>query len=146
MSGLVDRLTRRAEDLEGLGSLDISDATRKTTAWQLHSAVAMNRAAKDNVEAADKITSLQAENASLREQVEKAREALEPFAKYAVSDGFGLDSRGNPLPDGESPGWVYVTNGDFRRARRTMDDILREQAERPVLRPARALKDKEERG
>ena len=97
-------------------------------------------------EAAAEITRLQAENASLREQVEKAREALEPFAKYAVSDGFGLDSRGNPLPDGESPGWVYVTNGDFRRARRTMDDILREQAERPVLRPARALKDKEERG
>jgi len=82
----------------------------------------------------------------IRAALEKAREALEPFAKYAVSDGFGLDSRGNPLPDGESPGWVYVTNGDFRRASRTMEDILREQAKRPVLRPARALKDKEERG
>ena len=102
--------------------------------------------AATELEAAAEITRLQAENASLREQVEKAREALEPFAKYAVSDGFGLDSRGNPLPDGESPGWVYVTNGDFRRASRTMEDILREQAKRPVLRPARALKDKEERG
>ena len=71
-----------------------------------------------------RVAALEAENASLREQVEKAREALEPFAKYAVSDGFGLDSR----------------------ASRTMEDILREQAKRPVLRPARALKDKEERG
>ena len=47
----------------------------------------------------------------------RLREALEPFADYASQDGFGLDYHGRELPDGDGPGWVYVTNGDFRRAR-----------------------------
>jgi len=52
----------------------------------------------------------------LEKALETAREALEPFATYADSDGFGLDNDGIELPDEDSPGWVYVTNGDFRRA------------------------------
>jgi hypothetical protein len=30
---------------------------------------------------------------------------------------FDLDYNGNPLPDEQAVGWVYVTIGDFRRAR-----------------------------
>ena len=139
----ADAITRlqaeNAEMKEAIDSAEIaSGVTSDGSLWRFWSQKA--------IDLATRVSELKRENASLREQVEKAREALEPFAKYAVSDGFGLDSRGNPLPDGESPGWVYVTNGDFRRASRTMEDILREQAKRPVLRPARALKDKEERG
>ena len=51
---------------------------------------------------------LEAENARLRE-------ALRPFAEY-MGD-MDKDSLGNPLPDGEGVGWVYLTQGDFRRAR-----------------------------
>lgn len=54
---------------------------------------------------------------ALQEEVGRLREALEPFADYASQDGFGLDYHGRELPDGDGPGWVYVTNGDFRRAR-----------------------------
>lgn len=50
-------------------------------------------------------------------QIKLLREALEPFAEYAGKDGFGLDNHGQQVPASEGPGWVYVTIGDFRRAR-----------------------------
>ncbi len=59
----------------------------------------------------------EAKLSALQEEVGRLREALEPFADYASQDGFGLDYHGRELPDGDGPGWVYVTNGDFRRAR-----------------------------
>lgn len=50
-------------------------------------------------------------------EVERLREALEPFAKHLDEMRFDIDNNGNPLPDDQAVGWVYVTNGDFRRAR-----------------------------
>lgn len=49
-------------------------------------------------------------------RVAELLEALEPFAKY-MQDGGDLDHKGNPLPDDQGVGWVYLTIGDFRRAR-----------------------------
>lgn len=57
-----------------------------------------------------------AEAIGLREMME----ALEPFAKYAMRDGFGLNHKGEPHPDGDGVGWVYLTNGDFCRAARAL--------------------------
>jgi hypothetical protein len=56
------------------------------------------------------------------EREKELREALEPFAKYAVKDGFGLNHNSEPIPDGEGVGWVYLTVGDFRRAARALPD------------------------
>ena len=42
---------------------------------------------------------------------------LEPFARHIDEMRFDFDNKGNPRPDDETVGWVYVTNGDFRRAR-----------------------------
>ena len=53
---------------------------------------------------------LQRENAELRE-------ALKPFADHIDEMKFDLDNKGNPVPDHYLVGWVYVTCGDFRRAR-----------------------------
>ena len=102
---------------------------------------------------AAEITRLQAENASLREQVEKAREALEPFVDAFERRRDGYSKRYadrelgyanfDKMPDKWPMEKIEFSMGQFRAARRTMEDILREQAERPVLRPARALKDKE---
>jgi len=80
-------------------------------------------------EAAAEITRLQAENASLREQVEKAREALEPFSKFAgalFSRNFNSHEDVMELDPGDGD-WIALSAGDFFEARR-------------------ALKDKEERG
>mgnify|MGYP007071598057 CR=1 FL=1 len=68
-------------------------------------------------DAADALEAAEAKLSALQEEVGRLREALEPFADYASQDGFGLDYHGRELPDGDGPGWVYVTNGDFRRAR-----------------------------
>lgn len=54
------------------------------------------------------------EECALREQ--ELRQALAPFADYASKDGFGLNHKGEELPDWDGVGWVYLTNGDFRRA------------------------------
>ena len=58
-----------------------------------------------------------AENAHLLAVNATLREALEPFAKHIADMKFDLDNKGNELPDDQAVGWVYVTNGDFRRAR-----------------------------
>lgn len=44
-------------------------------------------------------------------------EALEPFVDHLNEMKFDLDNNGNELPEDHAVGWVYVTNGDFRRAR-----------------------------
>jgi hypothetical protein len=49
----------------------------------------------------------------------RMREALKPFAEY-MSVGMDLDNHGNPIPDTEGVGWVYLTHGDFRRARKAL--------------------------
>ncbi len=59
----------------------------------------------------------EAELSALKKQVEELTAALEPFARYATESGFGYDNHGNPLPDASGVGWIYLTNGDFRRAR-----------------------------
>ncbi|MEO9297608.1 hypothetical protein [Devosia alba] len=66
----------------------------------------------DCTEAARRLEELEA-------QLKAAREALEPFAEY-MKDGGDLDNKGNPLPDSDGVGWVYLTQGDFRRARAAM--------------------------
>jgi len=57
------------------------------------------------------------ELSALKKQIEELTAALEPFARYATESGFGCDNHGNPLPDASGVGWIYLTNGDFRRAR-----------------------------
>lgn len=52
-------------------------------------------------------------------QVRELRAALEPFASY-MDGGHDLNHRGEPLPDDQGVGWVYLTVGDFRRARATL--------------------------
>lgn len=70
---------------------------------------------KDRAEAAE------ARIAELEKRLADAERVIEPFAAYAAKDGFGLDFHEKPLPDEDSPGWVYVTNGDFRAARAYID-------------------------
>ena len=53
-------------------------------------------------------------------QLAEARKALEPFSRHLDEMKFDLDNNGNPLPDDQAVGWVYVTNGDFRAARRAL--------------------------
>lgn len=53
----------------------------------------------------------------LAKRVQELEAALEPFAKHIDEMKFDLDNNGNPLPDEQAVGWVYVTIGDFRRAR-----------------------------
>lgn len=48
-----------------------------------------------------------------------AEKALEPFAEYC-GDHFDKDFNGNPLPDEQKVGWVYLNYGHFRRARAVM--------------------------
>lgn len=45
-----------------------------------------------------------------------AGEALGPFARYMAAAGFDLNHKGEPLPDENGVGWVYLTIGNFRRA------------------------------
>jgi len=56
----------------------------------------------------------------VRARIEELEGALEPFARYATKNGFGLDNHGNERPDDEGVGWIYLTNRDFRRARATL--------------------------
>ncbi len=55
--------------------------------------------------------------AAANARAERLEAALKPFADYATTDGFGLNHLGEELPDLGGVGWVYLTNGDFRRAR-----------------------------
>ena len=51
----------------------------------------------------------------------EAREALRPFAEY-MQNGGDLDNKGNPLPDEQGVGWVYLTMADFRKARAALGE------------------------
>jgi hypothetical protein len=63
------------------------------------------------------VTALMAQlDAALAENA-RLREALKPFGEYLDKAAFDLNHKGEPLPDGDCVGWVYLTNGDFRRAR-----------------------------
>lgn len=52
----------------------------------------------------------------------KLEEALKPFARYTDELNGFLDNHNQPIPDDQGPGWVYVTIGDFRRARQALKD------------------------
>jgi hypothetical protein len=45
----------------------------------------------------------------------EAKRLLKPFADY-MEGGMDRDNKGEPLPDGQGVGWVYLTHGDFRAA------------------------------
>lgn len=64
----------------------------------------------------------QARTDSLASELAQCREALAPFATYLDQARFDLDNNGDPLPDDHGMGWVYLTVGDFRRARSLMAD------------------------
>ena len=66
---------------------------------------------------ADGYGKLDAELAIAEARVKELEEALKPFARHLDEMKFDLDNHGNELPDEQTVGWVYVTNGDFRRAR-----------------------------
>lgn len=66
---------------------------------------------------ADIMRDLKAQLETQAEEIAGLREALEPFARHLNEMKFDLDHEGNELPDDKAVGWVYVTNGDFRRAR-----------------------------
>lgn len=53
--------------------------------------------------------------AASQAEASRMREALRPFAEY-MGD-MDRDNLGNPLPDDAGVGWVYLTQGDFRRAK-----------------------------
>lgn len=57
---------------------------------------------------------------SSSDRIKELEDALKPFADYFNRDYPDLDNSGNPLPDGEEVGWVYITYADFRRAREAM--------------------------
>lgn len=75
-----------------------------------------DRAHWANVFNAENCRKAAAEITRLRAEVERKDAALEPFARHLNEMKFDLDYEGNELPDGAAVGWVYVTNGDFRRA------------------------------
>jgi len=56
-------------------------------------------------------------------KIERLREALRPFAAYLDTAAFDRDNNGKPLPDEMGMGWVYLTVGDFRRARAELEAI-----------------------
>lgn len=73
-------------------------------------------------EASAELSRLSAENAELRKERDEAVEMLKPFAEYMGETG-DLNHKGQPLPDSEGVGWVYLTQGDFRRARTFINSI-----------------------
>jgi hypothetical protein len=59
---------------------------------------------------------------ALTGNIEALEAALRPFAEYASRDGFGLDNNGQEVPASEGVGWIYLTVGDFRRARQALGE------------------------
>lgn len=58
--------------------------------------------------------------ASQAAEIERLREALKPFANH-MDDGMDCNYIGEPLPDADGVGWVYLTHGDLRRARAALN-------------------------
>ncbi|MCV9940888.1 hypothetical protein OIU35_31445 [Boseaceae bacterium BT-24-1] len=69
----------------------------------------------------------QQEVEALQAKLAQAGEAMEPFAGYYGPHYPDTDDRGVPLPDEDGTGWVYLTVGDFRRARSAASDIRGEK-------------------
>jgi chromosome segregation ATPase len=65
----------------------------------------------------DALLAAEAEAVRLAAELAEARKIVEPFAKHIDRMKFDIDYHGNPLPDDQAVGWIYVTNGDFRAAR-----------------------------
>ena len=112
-STLCDRLgiSRSSEAFHIVNG--INDLRDRTEAAEKRLAeVEAQRAAKDEQ------YWLVAENeAKLQEHSDRLESALRPFAEYLDTAKFDLDNNGNPLPDEQGMGWVYLTVGDFRRAK-----------------------------
>lgn len=62
----------------------------------------------------------------MTDDVKALVEALKPFADY-MQNGMGLNHKGEPLPDNEGVGWVYLTVGDFRRAKAALEALSRDR-------------------
>ncbi|MGN7869595.1 hypothetical protein [Paracoccus sp. 22332] len=62
---------------------------------------------------------LRADLSALRAREAEMRAALRPFAEYMHTNEGRMDCDyfGKPLPDDLTVGWIYLTHGDFRRAR-----------------------------
>lgn len=75
-------------------------------------------------ELAEETIALRAQVAKDKARIERLEAALRPFADYMHQDGGRLDadSLGRPIPDGDGVGWIYLTHGDFRRARAALED------------------------
>lgn len=56
-----------------------------------------------------------------RAEIERLKGALEPFARY-FDGGMDFDNAGEPLPDDQGVGWIYLKYADFRRARAALAD------------------------
>jgi hypothetical protein len=54
-------------------------------------------------------------------RIKALEEALRPFGEYLDHMPVDVDNNGVPGPDSEGVGWVYLTCGDFRRARATLN-------------------------
>jgi len=54
---------------------------------------------------------------ALEAEIGRLQDALKPFATYLDTAKYDLDNLGRPLPDDLGMGWVYLTVGNFRRAR-----------------------------
>lgn len=67
------------------------------------------------------IRALYTDHRRLAREAAKLVEAVKPFAEY-IADGGDHDDKGEPLPDTQGVGWVYLTFGDFRRARAAMTE------------------------
>lgn len=74
---------------------------------------------KSDMSARDLLNDREAEIEVLEAKLAAAEKALEPFAEYC-GDHFDKDFNGNPLPDEQKVGWVYLNYGHFRRARAVM--------------------------
>lgn len=77
----------------------------------------LSKAADDLAESATKRFVESERHDATKSQNARLKEALAPFAGYLDTPAFDLDFHGNPLPDEQSMGWVYLKIRDFRRAR-----------------------------
>ena len=86
----------------------------------------INRCHPDNIRALlDDRDAIAGQNAELRAEIaalkKEAADVVRPFAEHLDKMKFDRDNHGNLLPDEQTVGWVYVTNGHFRAARSFLD-------------------------
>lgn len=75
MSDLVERLKRRADEMDALSSAVVPPETL-TLAWRIEAKAALDKASRDNDAAAAEITRLQKELETAREALETLREKI----------------------------------------------------------------------